>query len=497
MKIKDKDLAGRIGRIDTRRGSIETPYLFPVVDPYRQEVPIETIKKIGFEAVITNAYIAYKKGWRNDIRRLLGSDDLIVMTDSGAYQLLEYGEIEATNVEIIEAQKKLDTDIGVILDVPTGDTLDREEAEYTVIETLRRAREGLEYIDDKRLWVLPIQGGIHLDLVERSARESVKLYYDIYALGSPTLLMEKYRYDLVLSMIQKARKHVPPEKPLHLFGAGHAMMIPFAVAMGIDLFDSASYILFARDDRYMIDEGTVKLERLEYFPCNCPVCSRYDPQDLKEMSKKERTKLLAIHNLYTLKRILEKTKQYIREGRLWELLEQHSRMHPRLKDAMDLVISQGKWIEEYTPRIKTSRQAIRIYDLVSAENPIIKRAKRYVEEKYTPPPGLTSLHIKPYSQILEEPHEDEHIVYYAPIIGLVPHDIKLARPYNKLIFPRKIGGEEALHLAEKIYNYLSKHSQSYNRARITVCDDHLELYEHLSRMLKEIRAFLEKTHCDF
>jgi Queuine/archaeosine tRNA-ribosyltransferase len=37
-------------------------------------------------------------------------------------------------------------------------------------------------------------------------------------------------------------------KPIHLFGAGHPLTIPLAVALGCDTFDSASYMLYARDE---------------------------------------------------------------------------------------------------------------------------------------------------------------------------------------------------------------------------------------------------------
>ncbi len=499
FEIRDKDLAGRIGKLKTRRGSIETPYLFPVVDPARQELPLETIMEIGFNAIITSAYLAYRRGAKDRIHKILGREDIIVMTDSGAYQLLEYGKIEIDNKRIIEIEKQLDSDIAVILDVPTGDSTDRAFAEWTVEETLRRAKEALEFIDrDKRLWVLPIQGGIHVDLVAKSARESSKLEYDFYALGSPTRMLESYRYTVITDMIVAARRELPFDAPLHLFGAGHPMIIPLAVALGVDLFDSASYILFARDGRYMTDKGTKKLEELEYFPCSCPVCSKYDPKDLQEMEKKERTRLLALHNLYKIMEVLKETKQAIREGSLWELLEEYAKKHPRIYSA---VLHVGKkylgWIEKLAPREKSAGRALAIYDCFSLFNPYVYRARKHIAEKYTPPPMFKELFIIPRageSRELDQRSIEErrHVVYYDNIIGIVPFELSETQCVGHNMAPEEVPECMVKMIADDIARYVLKHAHRYDRI-IVVIEGNKNLTDYLLEQLARDPCVLEKT----
>ena len=117
------------------------------------------------------------------------------MTDSGAYQILVYGDIEATPEEIVKYQERIDTDIATILDVPTGWKVLRRHAEHTVNETLKRAKELFKAkTRDDILWVGPVQGGQYLDLVAKSADEMGKLPFQIHALGSPTAVMEQYRF---------------------------------------------------------------------------------------------------------------------------------------------------------------------------------------------------------------------------------------------------------------------------------------------------------------
>ena len=51
--------------------------------------------------------------------------------------------------------------------------------------------------------------------------------------------MENYDYTLLAKMIITAKKNIPSEKALHLFGLGHPLPLSMAVALGCDTFDSA------------------------------------------------------------------------------------------------------------------------------------------------------------------------------------------------------------------------------------------------------------------
>ena len=61
FEIKYSDLAGRIGVLHTNHGKIETPSFVPVIHPVKQTIPAKKIKEIGFDVVITNAYITMKR----------------------------------------------------------------------------------------------------------------------------------------------------------------------------------------------------------------------------------------------------------------------------------------------------------------------------------------------------------------------------------------------------------------------------------------------------
>jgi 7-cyano-7-deazaguanine tRNA-ribosyltransferase len=438
FEVLDVDLSGRVGRLHLRSGKIETPAFFPVIDPMRQEVGLDEVRIAGFNQVITNAYLAYKR-WGTTIANIHGALgwDGVVMTDSGAYQILAYGTIEVSQEEILRYQKAyLRPDIGVILDVPTGD-VPYSRARATVEETIRRAREALRIIDpegDDILWVLPVQGGRYLDLVARSAREASKLSYRMYGIGSPTVFLEKYNYNLIIKMIATAKEILPAGRPVHLFGAGHPLILPFAVALGVDTFDSASYILYARDDRYMTPYGVYRLDDLEYFPCNCPVCSKYTPQELRELPKRERTRLLALHNLYVIAKSIRRVKQAIREGRLWELLEEVAHRHPAAYRALRALRGSYRLLALDNPRVKPRFRGMRAYGRESLWNPRIvsfrtrilsKFLQKYFEKSHVR--GYDTVYFRPAERIPEDCVNGERqinkgdlLVFYSPFLGVIP-----------------------------------------------------------------------------
>ena len=286
FEVWHSDLAARIGRLQTLHGVVETPAFVPVVHPVRQTVSTKFLKKMGFDLVITNAYITLRH--YGDEARSRGIHDIInydgaVMTDSGGYQVLEYGSVKVEPAMMAQFENDIKSDIPIPLDRPTGYGLRYEKAKEYVAITLKNALESLRVIDNTgAIWVAPVQGAEHFDLVEYSAKELDTMGFEMMALGSPVELMEAYEFAMLARMIVSA-KRVIPAKPIHLFGAGHPLTIPLVIALGCDTFDSASYMLYAKDNRYMTPNGTVRLDELAYLSCQCPVCSSHTVQELHKM----------------------------------------------------------------------------------------------------------------------------------------------------------------------------------------------------------------------
>ena len=355
FQVHDKDLLGRIGTLTTKSGSFQTPHMFPVVDPIRPVLDSKFYREAGIRAVMTNAYLM-KRGRPGEAPRsvhaTLGFKETVA-TDSGAYQILEYGHVGVKPSEIVSYQEKIDTDIGVILDFPTGFHSDARRARWTVDETIRRADEALKKIKRKDiLWVGPVQGGVHIKEVARSAVEMGKRPFSIYALGSPTELMEAQRFDVLVDMIVAAKKGLPHSGPLHLFGAGHPAVFPFIVALGCDMFDSAAYALYARTGRYLTSDGTQELSEINEFSCMCRICDSTTPEEMRRLEIPEREQLLSKHNLLACFSELRRIREAIRTGHLWDLLEHRAYANPAFKKFLAKIVQHSRFLEQFTPSVK-------------------------------------------------------------------------------------------------------------------------------------------------
>ncbi|GAB6101914.1 tRNA guanosine(15) transglycosylase TgtA [Thermococcus atlanticus] len=380
FEIRARDAAGRIGRLEVNGKKIETPAIMPVINPKQLIVSPAELKEMGFGMIITNSYIIYKdeelrrRALEEGIHGLLGYDGIIEV-DSGSFQLMRYGGIEVTNREIIEFQHEIGVDIGTFLDIPTIPDAPREKAEEDLRITLERAREAEEV---KSIAMnAAVQGSTYPDLRTYAAKKLSGMDFEIHPIGAVVPLMESYRYRDLVDVVIASKQGLRPDRPVHLFGAGHPMIFALAVAMGIDLFDSASYALYARDGRYLTPEGTKSLDELEYFPCSCPVCSRHTPQELREMPKGERTRLLALHNLWVIREELNRVKQAIQEGTLWELVDERARSHPKMFAAYKRLLEYGEYLEENEPITKNS--ALFKVSGESMRWPTVERAKARAE----------------------------------------------------------------------------------------------------------------------
>ncbi len=485
FEIRSKDLLGRIGLLRTKSGTVETPLLLPVVNPNSQMIPARELRDtFCFDAIITNSYLVWRKSREEKdiptIHKLLNFDG-VIETDSGAYQILRYGDVEVQPNEIIRFQERLDSDIAVILDVPTGQEGSKERAKWTVEETIRRADQALGTVTRRDvLWVGPVQGGVYSDLVAHSAREMAKRDFSIYALGSPTPVMQQYRYDVLVDMIMAAKSNLPPDRPLHLFGAGHPMMFALAVALGCDIFDSASYALFARNGRYMTAQGTVKIEDLEYFPCDCPTCHKRTPEEVRKLLLAERDRFLASHNLHICFSELQTVKQAIIDGRLWELVETRTRSHPALQTAFQRMLAYAEELEKETPVRK--RKGPFIVSTDSLNRPEVLRYQKRLLERYSPPARAKKLLLLPEGLMAPfredapvndplrkiERRIDVHLCSYGLTFGIIPQELLDVYPLSQTesaLIPTSTTINFAL---KRIVDFISKNN--YTRCTIVVED---------------------------
>ncbi len=454
FEISQTDLLGKIGQFTTLQNrKIRTPNLFPVVDPRRQEIsPAEMYKEFKVEGIITSAYLSKKRGIieqaieAGGIHRWLDFPSVIMM-DSGAYQLMAYGDVDIGEEETVQIQESLSPDIGVPLDMPILPTTRKEEVATRIEVTIERICR-LSSIANREdmIWTLPIQGGRYVDLMQ-SYLDTVKSkdcfgFYQFYALGSVVPIMISYDYETLVSMMEIARKNIPNTYPLHLFGAGHPMMFALATAMGYDTFDSAAYILMAKDGRYLTTKGTYAIKELEDFPCYCKQCVGLTPKEVRKLTKTEQIEFLAKHNLYVSMGEISTIRQAIREGRLWDLVRDRARAHPKLFDGVQKLISSKhlmKELQQGTPITKAS--SLSIFDKQDAHRPelsidFLNLARKEKQQAKIIILGNNASTYHLVQAYIKKTRIEEDLYVFHPIVGLIPLELADAYPVNQIVFTK-------------------------------------------------------------
>jgi 7-cyano-7-deazaguanine tRNA-ribosyltransferase len=378
FEVRDYDAAGRLGELSVPRAdaTVETPALLPVVNPHVRTVePARLESEFGAEILITNGYSLYGSDQYREDALEQGLHDLYdfsgaIMTDSGSFQLAEYGEIDVTTEEILQFQYDVGSDIGTPVDIPTPPDVSREQASEELATTQERLELAASVDTGDMLVNAPVQGSTHPDLRDQAAADAYGTDLDVFPIGAVVPLLNNYRYADVVDVVTAAKRGLGEDAPVHLFGAGHPMMFALAVAMGCDLFDSAAYALYARDDRYLTVRSTEHLEDLEYFPCSCPVCADFTPAELETCANDERERLLAEHNLHVTFEELRRVKQALRRGNLLELVEARARGHPAMVDGLRALGDHTAQLEATDP---VSKDAFFYLSAESARRPEVLR----------------------------------------------------------------------------------------------------------------------------
>jgi len=506
------DALGRIGKLKLAEKEMVTPNLFPVIHPIKNLISPSDLIKMGVQGIFTNAYIIYQN---KEIRQKILTEGIhqylnysgIVATDSGAFQQYMYNEdkLNISADEIENFQEKVNTDFAVILDIPVQLSDPYEVAKNKVLTTVERAKENIKRRRNENChWFGPIHGARYLDLIELSTKEMSKLNFDIYAIGGLVKTFLDYRFDIAIQNLLTVKESLISNKPVHMFGLGLPQFFSLAVACGCDLMDSAAYILYAKKNRYFtLSTGTKNLEELYEFPCHCPICSEYTPQEIKSFDEELKTELLAKHNLFLSFSELRTIRQAIREGNLWELVELRIRNHPNLVNAVKL-IKDHRSIFEIHEKIYKSHG--RLYTSNEALNrPLIYRYEKKLLANYRVPKDVKYLIILPEldtktnssattQKWLERidnnkitPRELIHIVFGSEIYGLIPHELVDTFPMGQYESIRSSGINDLIHShsLRKVEQFFNKNYKHYNKCAVLIPENFINQFGELVNFPKD------------
>jgi predicted RNA-binding protein len=159
---------------------------------------------------------------------------------------------------------------------------------------------------------------------------------------------------------------------------------------GIDLFDSLSAVMAARNETFLFSTGAYKKNQMPELPCNCPSCSTI--KDISAMTYDE----ILTHNYYALLSEIKKVRNAIATGSLRELVEIRVRANPFLASLLrTLDLHHYQFLEERTPLVRKHLLIATTKDALN--RPEVRRFQERFIQRFEKPPSATILLLLPCS----------------------------------------------------------------------------------------------------
>ena len=348
----DKNSGARYGILHTPHGDVEVPMFMPVgtLATVKTLSP-EEIKSIGSGVILANTYHLHLRPGEDIVAKAGGLHNFMkydgpMLTDSGGFQVfslqdnrkiseegvtfkshLNGDKLFFTPEKVIEIEEKLGADIIMSFDECIPYPASYEYAKRSVERTLRWAKRGKDAHkrSDQALFGI-VQGGEYEDLRRYSATELAKMDFPGYSIGGTSIGEPK---DVCFKMIDYSIKYLPFDKPRYLMGVGSLDYILEGIAKGVDMFDCVLPTRIARHGTLMTSKGRVNIKGAQYKEdftpldeeCDCYTCKNYTKAYLRHLYVCDESfgkRLLSIHNLRFLIRIVEGARKAIQEDRFLE-----------------------------------------------------------------------------------------------------------------------------------------------------------------------------------
>ena len=357
FRVEARDGAARAGVLSTAHGDVRTPAFMPVgTHATVRSLHPDEVRESGAEILLCNAYhLGLRPGTgvvedAGGLHAFMGWN-LPILTDSGGYQLVSLAGVARVDDDgadfispydgsrmrvtpelAVSLQHRLGADILMCLDHPVawGATAPVVEAAtartHHWAERCRAAHPG-----DGRLLFGIVQGGFEAELRRQSARTIAALGFDGVAVGG---LSVGEPLDVMLAMTAASVAELPEDRPRYFMGLGTDAELVAAVALGIDMFDCVVPTRLARNGTALVPGGRLSLRNAAYRDdvrplddaCPCAACARFTRAYLRHLFAAGEIlahRLVSVHNLTHLGRLMSEVRSAIREGRL-DALQRHA-----------------------------------------------------------------------------------------------------------------------------------------------------------------------------
>ena len=339
----------RLGKLKTNYGTFDTPMFMPVgtLANVKTLTP-EELYDMHSAVILSNTYHLWLRPGEDIVDKAGGLHKFMnyngpILTDSGGFQVFslakkkdisEEGVVFKSHIDgkklfltpelSIQIQNKLDSDIAMSFDECIPYPASYEYAKASTERTIRWAKRGKDVHSNNNQSLFGIvQGGEYQDLREYSAKETVKLDFDGYSIGGTSVGEDKVT---MYNMIDYAIKYLPIDKPRYLMGVGEPIDLLEGVERGVDMFDCVLPTRIARHGTLMTSKGRINIKKNIYKEdfsplddnCDCECCRNYTKAYLNHLFRCNEglgARLLSIHNLRFLIRLVEEAREAIGEDR--------------------------------------------------------------------------------------------------------------------------------------------------------------------------------------
>ncbi len=344
--VEARDGRARAGRLVTPHGTIETPIFMPVGTAGAvKAVTRRDLEEVGAQIILANTYHLMLRPGDATVAGLGGLHGFTgwtkpFLTDSGGYQVFSLTNLRKLTEEgvrfqshldgtehllsperSIEVQANLGADIVMAFDECPPWPAPREAVDEATARTTRWARRSKDAQRRADQWLFGIvQGGVHLDLRERSAREIVEIGFPGHAIGGVSVGEPKEDRIRVLEHLDP---RLPEDKPRYLMGVGTPEDLIEGVARGVDMFDCVLPTRNARNGQLFTRRGRLTIRNAKFRDdprppdpdCRCPTCrsvSRAYLRHLHLAGEMTGATLMTIHNLFFYLDTMRAIRQSIR-----------------------------------------------------------------------------------------------------------------------------------------------------------------------------------------
>jgi queuine tRNA-ribosyltransferase len=196
FSIEQTNGKGRVGRLETPHGEIQTPVFMPVGTLASVKgVPQDTLQELGAQIILANTYHLYLRPGVETVRKMGGLHGFMawnrpILTDSGGFQVFSLSELRKLSEEgvtfrshldgsahffspesAMEAEIGLGADIMMAFDECTEYPADRARIEESMDRTARWAARSKQYFEQHKHEVPWSRGGV-VRAAERSPASS-------------------------------------------------------------------------------------------------------------------------------------------------------------------------------------------------------------------------------------------------------------------------------------------------------------------------------------